>query len=348
MVNETDVLRFEVPAELDGERLDRALAGWVDTVSRGRVTSWIKAGAVRVEARRGEKIKGAHRGLKPSLKLKTGQIVCCQPPPPPTATLTPQPIPFEVVYQDEELAVIEKPAGVVVHPGAGQPDQTLVNGLLHRFPTLSPVGLPYRPGIVHRLDRDTSGLLLVAFTERAHHHLSAQLAAREVARRYLALAWNPPEEDTGSIDTFYGRHPQNRIKFTGRCPGGKRACTHWRVLERLGPCGLMELRLETGRTHQIRVHMTERGSPLLADQLYGVRRLIERPPELRQLGSELGLRRHALHAAHLGFLHPLSGDWLSFDSPLPEEIEGALSALRATYLTPLEEQLKEAQERGLW
>jgi len=164
-------LRFEVPDELEGERLDKVLAGWVDTVSRGRVSSWIKAGAVRVEARRGEKIKGAHRGIKPSLKLRAGQVIYCDPPPPPDVTLAPQPIPFEVVYADEELAVVEKPSGVVVHPGAGQPDKTLVNGLLHRFRKLSPVGLPFRPGIVHRLDRDTSGLLLIAFTERAHHLL---------------------------------------------------------------------------------------------------------------------------------------------------------------------------------
>ena len=331
MVSDQEPLRFEVPDTLDGVRLDRALAGWVDEVSRGRVTSWIKSGAVQVEAHRGEKIKGAHRGVKPSLKLRTGQVVYCVPPPAPEIKLTPQSIPFEVMYQDDDLAVIEKPAGVIVHPGAGQPDQTLVNGLLHRFNKLSPVGLPHRPGVVHRLDRDTTGLLMVALTERAHHHLSAQLVERTVTRRYLALAWRPPEGAEGSIETFYGRHPNHRIKFTGTRREGKRACTHWRVLERLGPCGLLELRLETGRTHQIRVHMSEAGSPLLADQLYGIRRRIERPPELRQLGYELGLSRHALHAAHLGFQHPLTGESLEFDSPLPEPFSNALRALREIY-----------------
>lgn len=333
MVNEREPIRFEVPEALNGERLDRVLAGWVDEVSRGRVVSWIKAGAVKVEAKRGERIKGAHRGLKPSLKLRTGQIVSCVPPSAPEITLTPQPVPFDVIYHDEELAVIEKPSGVIVHPGAGQPDQTLVNGLLHRFSTLSPVGLPYRPGVVHRLDRDTTGLLMVAFTERAHHHLSAQLAARAVTRRYLALAWRPPEDDEGSIETLYGRHPGHRIKFTGTRPEGKRACTHWRVLERLGPCGLLELHLETGRTHQIRVHLSEAGSPLLADQLYGIRRRIERPDRLRHLGYELGLSRHALHAAHLGFLHPTTGEFLSFNSPLPTAFQDALQTLREVYGT---------------
>jgi len=230
--------------------------------------------------------------------------------------------------------VIEKPAGVIVHPGAGQPDQTLVNGLLHRFEKLSPVGLPHRPGIVHRLDRDTTGLLMVAFTERAHHHLSTQLVAREVTRRYLALVWNPPEEDEGCIETFYGRHPNHRIKFTGKRLEGKRACTYWRVLERLGPCGLLELRLETGRTHQIRVHLSEVGSPLLSDQLYGVKRRIERPMHLRQLGYELGLSRHALHASHLGFQHPITGEHLAFNSPLPQSFDEVLHILRQSYGAP--------------
>ncbi len=322
---------FEVPYHLEGERLDRVLASCVGEVSRARIAQWIKRGYVRVKPRGIEKIKGAHKGLKPSLKLLSGQVVEWTPPPAPLVELTPQNVPFEVIYQDPDLAVVEKPAGVVVHPGAGQPDQTLVNGLLHRFGELSPVGLPFRPGVIHRLDRDTSGLLMVALTERAHYHLSAQLAARDVSRRYLALAWRPHEEDEGVIESLYGRHHNHRIKFTSQCHRGKRACTHWRVIERLGPCGLYELKLETGRTHQIRVHLSEAGSPLLADQLYGVKRRIEHVPELRSLGHELGLRRHALHAAHLGFTHPVSGEWMSFSAPLPDEITQALSALRVHY-----------------
>lgn len=329
---DAEELSFEVTEALHGERIDRVLAGCYDEVSRGRVVEWIKAGHVRVLPRGTEKIKGASKGIKPSLKVYEGQIVSCTPPPPPRIELIPQALPFDVVYEDEDLAIIEKPAGLVVHPGAGQPDQTLVNGLMHRFGRLSPVGLPHRPGIVHRIDRDTSGLLMVAFTERAHHHLSAQLAARTVARRYLALAWNPPEdEEEGVIEGWYGRHPRHRLKFTGQKREGKRACTRWSLLERLGPCGLYELKLETGRTHQIRVHLSEAGSPLVADQLYGVKRRIEHIDLLRQRGFELGLHRHALHAAHLGFEHPVTGEWISFTSPLPAELDEALGALRESF-----------------
>ncbi len=332
MTSSEDLLRFEVPEHLEGERLDFILASYIDEVSRGRVTTWIKQGCVQVKPKGNEKIKGAHKGIKPSLKLLGGQTIICEIPPTPVATLEPQDVPFSVVYQDEEIAVVHKPAGVVVHPGAGQPDQTLVNGLLKHFKQLSPVGLPFRPGIIHRIDRDTSGLLMVALTERAHHHLSAQLAAREVARRYLALAWQPHDEDEGSIESFYGRHPNHRIKFTSQRTHGKRACTHWRIKERLGPCALYELKLETGRTHQIRVHLSEAGSPLVADQLYGIKRRVEHVQDLRNLGHEFGLKRHALHAAELGFVHPTTEQWMSFSSPLPDEIEQVLNHLRNTFL----------------
>ena len=328
MGHSEDMISFEVPVHLEGERLDFILASYIDEVSRGRVTHWIKQGCVQVKPKGQEKIKGAHKGIKPSLKLLAGQTILCEPPPTPVATLEPQDVPFTVVYQDDELAVVHKPAGVVVHPGAGQPDHTLVNGLLKYFKQLSPVGLPFRPGIIHRIDRDTSGLLMVALSEKAHHHLSAQLAAREVARRYLALAWQPHEEDSGTIESLYGRHPNHRIKFTSQRSQGKRACTHWQIKERLGPCALYELKLETGRTHQIRVHLSEAGSPLVADQLYGIRRRVEHITQLRSLGHEFGLKRHALHAAKLGFVHPTTGQWLEFRSPLPDEIEQVLGHLR--------------------
>lgn len=331
--SEISPLYFEVPSHLEGERLDRILSGCIDEVSRGRVASWIKMGYVTVTPRGHEKIKGAHKGVKPSLKLLAGQTITCRPPPTPIATLEPQDVPFEVVYRDDDLAVINKPAGVVVHPGAGQPDHTLVNGLLKRFGRLSPVGLPFRPGIVHRIDRDTSGLLMVALNEQTHHHLTTQLVAREVARRYLALVWHPHDEDEGTIESLYGRHPNHRIKFTSKRNEGKRACTHWRILERFGPCGLYELKLETGRTHQIRVHLSEAGRPLLADQLYGIRRRIEHIANLRLLGHELGLKRHALHATELGFKHPKTGEWMSFQSPLPEPIESVIQKLRAHFLS---------------
>jgi 23S rRNA pseudouridine1911/1915/1917 synthase len=330
-------LTFTVPNDLDGERLDKALSLLVDSVSRARLAQWVRDGRVKVHPRAGERLKGGG-DVKPSFKLLAGQQIRCLPPPDPTPTLTPQEVPFEVIYRDDEVAVVLKPAGVVVHPGAGQPDQTLVNGLLHRFGALSPVGHPTRPGIIHRLDRDTSGLLMVALTERAHHHLVAQLSARSVERRYLALAWRPPEAREGSVEGGYGRDPDHRLKFTGiKYSEGARgleapkwAKTNWRVLEDFGPCALFELRLETGRTHQIRVHLSELGSPLLADALYGQRRRLDSPPALRALGPELGLTRHALHATTLGFDHPVTGERLRFESPLPDDLAACLSALRAS------------------
>lgn len=320
------MLRFSISEELEGERLDRALALLIEEVSRARLAQWIKDGCVRVEAGNGAYIKGASKGLKPSLKLKEGYVILCDPPPDPTPCLLPQDVPFELVYEDQDLAVVYKPAGVVVHPGAGQPDQTLVNGLLKRFGKLSPVGHPTRPGVIHRLDRDTSGLLMVARTERAHHALVEQLAARAVERRYLALAWHPPTERTGMIKTSYGRAPHHRIKFTGKT-GSKHAITHWRVVEDFEHCALFELKLETGRTHQIRVHLSESGSPLLADRLYGARRILEYPVSLKRLGWELGMNRHALHATTLSFTHPMTGERLSFQHALPQDMQSCLDAL---------------------
>lgn len=320
---------FEVIVDdaLADERLDRALARLIEEVSRGRVLQWIKGGYVNVSSLHGTHIKGVPQGgakpatdqapavaCKPSIKLKTGYRIECTPPPLPTATLTPQDVPFDIHYQDQHLAVIFKPSGVIVHPGAGQPDHTLVNGLLKRFGHLSPVGHPTRPGVVHRIDRDTSGLLMIAFTEQAHHHLAAQLAAHTVERRYLALAWSPPREAReGKIETSYGRHAHHRIKYTGRSNHAKRATTYWRVIDDFGPCALFELTLETGRTHQIRVHLSEAGSPLLGDILYGNRRRLDTPQRLRNLGWELGMKRQALHAATLGFEHPITRAKLSFE-----------------------------------
>lgn len=320
------MLSFPVTEALEGERLDRALSLLLEEVSRARLSQWVKAGYVRVESTTGGRVKGGSKGLKPSLKLKSDYVIHCAPPPDPTPTLLPQEVPFEVIYHDADLAVVYKPAGVVVHPGAGQPDQTLVNGLLKRFGSLSPVGHPTRPGVIHRLDRDTSGLLMVALTERAHHPLVEQLAAREVARRYLALAWRPPQERSGQIETPYGRAPNHRVKFTGRV-GSKRAVTRWRVLEDFERCALFELKLETGRTHQIRVHLSEMGSPLIADSLYGVKRRVDEAPALKALGWELGMTRHALHATSLAFSHPITGEPLSFERALPEDMQRCLDAL---------------------
>ncbi|MCA9541793.1 MAG: RluA family pseudouridine synthase, partial [Myxococcales bacterium] len=235
--------------------------------SRSRLAEWIREGHVLVD--------GAAR--RPSALVIAGQRVDIAPPAPPPSEVIPQPVPVEVVFADDAVIVVDKPAGLVVHPGAGNPDGTLLNGLLHRFANLSPVGLPERPGVVHRIDAGTSGLLAIARTEAAHLHLARQFAEHTVERRYLALVWDQGLEDSGRIESLHARDPRDRRRFTGRTGHGRPALTHWRVLRRLPPCAWVEVRLETGRTHQIRVHFSEAGHPLLGDATYGRPRRIERP-----------------------------------------------------------------------
>ncbi|MCB9543232.1 MAG: RluA family pseudouridine synthase [Myxococcales bacterium] len=308
-----------VADEAAGSRLDRFLADQLPDHSRTRLAAWIRDGYVRLD--------GAP--ARPSVKLAAGQQVHVDPPADPAPVLEAQPIPLTIVYSDAHLVVVDKPAGLVVHPGAGNPDGTVVHGLLHHFGALSPVGAPERPGVVHRIDAGTSGLIVFARTEAAHHHLAAQFAAHSVDRVYLALAWDHGLAETGTHATRYGRHPVDRRKFTTTVDGGKHAVTHWRVIERLPPCAWVELRLETGRTHQIRVHFAEAGHPLVGDETYGRHRRVDRPAALRTLGVELGLTRQALHAARLGFRHPAREETLCFESPVPPDIAAVREALRA-------------------
>ncbi len=310
-----------VPEEAAGLRLDRFLSESLSEHSRSRFAIWIRGGRVQVDGRQ----------ARSSLRLKAGQQVELNEPPPVEQRLQPQPVPFRCLYLDEDLLVVEKPAGIIVHPGAGHPDGTLVNGLLYEHGPLSPLGLPERPGIVHRLDAGTSGLLVVARTEFAHLHLARQFAEHSCERRYLALVWDHGLAESGSYKTLYGRHSRNRRKFSGEVQRGKQAVTHWERLESLPPCALLSLRLETGRTHQIRVHMSEAGHPLLGDPLYGRRRQVERPLILRRLGPEFGLKRQALHAETLGFKHPRSDEQMRFSAPLPSDLQEILEKLRALY-----------------
>lgn len=300
-----------------GQRVDRAVADWLPETSRARLTRALKAGEIQVN----------DAPARPAWPLAIGDRVRVPQAEVPALSLTPEPVEFTVVYADEHLVVIDKPAGLVVHPGAGHATGTLVHGLLHRFGQLSPIGAPERPGIVHRIDAGTSGLLVVARDEATHHHLARQFAAHSVSRRYLALAWDRDLGDAGTCRTAYGRHPHDRRKFTGDAREGRHAVTHWRVIQRVRPCALVRLRLETGRTHQIRVHLAEMGSALVGDPLYGSKRRIEQPPVMRHLGFELGLRRQFLHAEHLGFEHPADGTWRFFNSPLPDDLRRALLAI---------------------
>lgn len=319
------MIEFTVEPPAAGGRLDRFLAERLTDTSRSRLARAIRDGRVTVNG----------VSVKPSTPLEPGDRIAVEPPSTPPQGLAPEPVPLKLVYVDAHVVVVDKPAGVVVHPGAGNSTGTLVHGVLHEVGELSPVGAPDRPGVVHRIDAGTSGLLVLARTEPAHHHLAAQFAAHAVDRRYHALAWDHGLPDEGTWrSSHYGRAGNDRRKFTGASAGGKHAVTHWQVLERLPPCARVEFSLETGRTHQIRVHASEAGHPLVGDVTYGRRRRIDRPQALRVLGPELGLTRQALHAAVLGFEHPATGARLRFESPWPDDLSAALDALRAAWASP--------------
>jgi 23S rRNA pseudouridine1911/1915/1917 synthase len=264
--------------------------------------------------------------------LKDGDRVRLEVPPAPATELEPEARTLAVVHEDEQIIVLDKPAGLVVHPGAGVRRGTLVHALLHRYPELSGVGGPGRPGIVHRLDKDTSGLMVVARTPRAYLALVEAMRTRRIHRRYTALVWGDPRAERGVIDTAFGRDPRDRKRMAVVRKGGKPARTHWRVVERFGLATLLEVELDTGRTHQIRVHLAHLGHPVVGDPVYqggGKKQLSLRGPE-RSLAGELvqGLPRQALHASELELPHPVTGEPKRYRSSLPEDLERAVAALR--------------------
>jgi 23S rRNA pseudouridine1911/1915/1917 synthase len=301
--------RLVVPATATGARLDRWLAESLTDISRAHVQALIAAGRVSVN--------GAPR--KAAFKLRGGESVEIEIPPPEPEILMPEPVALAIVHEDEHVLVVDKPAGMVVHPGAGQPTGTLAAAVLAHAPTTAGVGGPRRPGIVHRLDKGTSGLLVIAKTPAAYEALSRQLAARTVSRRYLAVVHGRVARADGVIDAPIGRDPRNRQRMTVLPAGrGKRAVTRYRVLERLGDFTFVQLTLETGRTHQIRVHMASLGHPVVGDEAYGPRR---RPAPVPLTGV-------ALHAAELAFVHPVAQKRMEFSAPLPPRLERLLAELR--------------------
>jgi 23S rRNA pseudouridine1911/1915/1917 synthase len=310
--------------------LDRWLARTRNTgLSRNRLQQLIAQGRVLVNG----------RAAKASLKLKTGDRLEVSVPQRRRTPLVAEAQPLVVVHEDEHVLVLEKPAGLVVHPGAGVQSGTLVNALLHHAPEIATVGGEGRPGVVHRLDRDTSGLLVVAKTEQAYLALVEALREREVKRVYQAIVWGDPGPDDGVIDLPIGRDPGERKRMAVvRGPAGKPARTRWRVLERYGLAALVEARLETGRTHQIRVHMSAVRHPVVGDPTYGGR--VKKMLSLRQSERSLAdallrlLRRQALHAAELEFAHPVTGARLRFRSEPPQDFREALERLRAFSATP--------------
>ena len=311
-----------VPKDHDGQRLDVALTELLPSVgSRSMLQRLIEQGDVRSQ----------QGSLKASYRVQQGDCVTVRVPPPTPAIPVAEAIPLVVLYEDTDLLVIDKPPGMSVHPGAGIASGTLVNALLHHCEDLSGIGGEIRPGIVHRLDKGTSGVLVVAKNDMAHRALAKQFEEHTVKRIYQALIYGSPAQDTGKIQGIIGRHPSDRLRMSGSAKKGKQAATNWRVLARYGPVSLVQLRLETGRTHQIRVHLSENGMPLLGDPLYlhGGRLATLKDQPLRALIH--GLTRQALHAKTLGFIHPVSGEYLEFSSEFPEDIRAVLAYLLTTY-----------------
>ena len=312
--------RFTVARADARARLDRLLADHVPALSRSRLKNLIETGRVS--------IAGATI-TEPGYRVKPGQAVTLTIPPPVDETPQAQAIPLRVAYEDEHLIVVDKPAGLVVHPAPGNPDRTLVNALLaHCGASLSGIGGVRRPGIVHRLDKDTSGLLVAAKHDVAHRGLSAQFAARRLSRTYRAVVWGVPRPAEGRIEGAIGRDPRNRKRMAVRESGGKAAFTRYRVLKSLDPLwSLVECRLETGRTHQIRVHMAAKGHPLVGDALYGGAK--RRGLDKRGHKTLALCPRQALHAAALSFVHPVSGAALALESPLPADMHSLIAAADA-------------------
>jgi 23S rRNA pseudouridine1911/1915/1917 synthase len=296
-----------------GWRLDRALADAVPTLSRERLKALIRSGALEPSVR------------DPAMKVKGDEAFTLAVPEPEPAHNEPQDIPLQIVFEDDHLLVVDKPAGLVVHPAAGNRAGTLVNALLHHCAgRLSGIGGVARPGIVHRIDKDTSGLLVVAKTDVAHEGLAKQFAAHSIDRRYLAIVNGVPRLASGTVDAPLARSSADRKKIAIQPEGrGKRAVTHWRVVEPLKDAALLECRLETGRTHQVRVHMASLGHALLGDPAYS-----RGSNRHRKVLNELGFYRQALHAAELGFIHPVTKGRLSFASPLPSDMQQLFKALR--------------------
>ncbi|USI73106.1 RluA family pseudouridine synthase [Sphingomonas morindae] len=305
-----------IAAEADGWRLDRALAAAVPSLSRERLKALISSGAVTLNG-------SATRD--PASKARAGDSFLVAVPEPAPADAQAQDIPLVIAYEDAHLIVVDKPAGLVVHPAAGNLDGTLVNALLHHCRgALSGIGGVARPGIVHRIDKDTSGLIVAAKHDKAHEGLAAQFARHSIERRYLALVAGVPLRDAGTVDAPLARSAQDRKKMAIVADGrGKRAVTHWRVLERLRDAALVECRLETGRTHQVRVHMASIGHGLLGDPVYG-----RAGGRHQGLLKALNFTRQALHATVLGFEHPVTSAAMSLRSTIPHDMQDLFTALR--------------------
>lgn len=327
---------FVVTSGEGDQRLDIYLAKKALALSRSQIQKLIVAGKVRVNPVRGFKGKpflgGASNGVNDSIveasyRVYSGDVISIDIPKPEVLQIEPEDIPLEILYEDDALLVVNKPAGIVVHPGAGVRSGTLVNALLYHCQHLSRLSGIMRPGIVHRLDKDTSGLLVVAKVDLSHLDLTRQFREHTIKRRYLALVLGSIPQEEGEVNVPIGRYLRDRKKMAITLTGGRRAVTHFKVLERFSNFTFIEASLETGRTHQIRVHMAYLGYPIVGDTKYGWRKGLK-GVDKRLQSAIANLKGQALHAQALGFLHPVTGQYMEFSTPLPRDIDEIICALR--------------------
>lgn len=308
-MNESVIANFEVTYEYENERLDKFLAAIFPERSRTYFSKLIKEGHVTMD----------QKVLKANYRLHTDDLITVETPPAEQVAILPENIPLDILYEDDALLVVNKPKGMVVHPSAGHYSGTLVNAVMyHCRDELSGINGVIRPGIVHRIDKDTTGSLIVCKTDAAHLHIAEQIKNHSCNRRYRGIVIGNLAEDTGTVTSAIGRDPKDRKKMAINEKNGKPAVTHYQVLERFGNYTYMEFALETGRTHQIRVHMASIGHPLLGDEVYGG----------RHVSGKWHLQGQTLHAMHLGFIHPVTGEFLEINAELPEYFEKILAELR--------------------
>ena len=310
---------IRVQAADSGQRLDLLVASRIPTCSRAVAVDLIRAGEIRVA--------GAVR--KPGYRVKAGDEISGRLPPVEALELVPEPMEIDILFEDEHLILVNKPAGLVVHPAPGHFTGTLVHRLLYHCPQLEGIGGQQRAGIVHRLDKDTSGVLVVAKNAAVHQHLAGQFKARKIQKDYLALVHGEIKSDSGTISLPVGRHPVARKRMSTVSPKSRSAETSWRIRERFSAASLLDLNLKTGRTHQIRVHCGAIGHPIVGDAVYGGRRARKAKGSSNDVSNVLGaVTRQMLHARHLKFVHPATETSVAFESPIPQDMQAVIDALR--------------------
>jgi len=314
---------FQVTAKDQGRRLDQFLAETNLHLSRSQAKNLIEKHHILLN----------QKPAKPSAHIKTGDLVSGTLPEPKPLSLNPEPLPLTILYEDSSIIVVDKASGMVVHPAYGNPSGTLVNALLHHCKDLAGINGVLRPGIVHRLDKDTSGVMVAAKDDEAFQHLTKQFKNRTVDKVYLAIVYGKFNKDEGLIDSSIGRHPSQRKRMSTRTKRGRSAITRWRKIEEFNNCTLLEIFPQTGRTHQIRVHLSSIGHPVLGDPLYGRKGRPEtiHDPGLKECVKKLN--RQALHAQRLEFIHPRTGDRVQFTSPIPRDMGEVLECLRSKTAT---------------